>query len=240
MRILFFVMIFIGFVYKGHTQEQTLTLKSKHKKIMSLIPKDWTIVSIDKDGDLNNDGINDLAFVIKKVDSNNILTNNSVGIDSLDINPKILGIYFKNSKGCFEKKLQHNTFVFVNKDPTMEEPFQELSLTNEGLNIEFQSFYNAGSWFVNNESYTFKYIDKAFKLIKYKKSSLHRASMDFEEEMTDFIKGITLVIKETYKEDDDQKENPITKLDRINFEPKELKLLKHIEIPFMFYDFDLK
>jgi len=233
MRNIFFLIIFLG-TCKISFSQQVLELRQKNKKIEALVPENWSVIAMDKDGDLNNDGINDLVFIVKKEDSNNFITDSEIGSDSLDINPKILGVYFKDKSGCYEKKLQHDTFIFVNKEPTREEPFQSLDINNGSLKLEFQEFYNAGSWYVNNESYFFRYIEDSFTLIKYVNSSMHRASMDFKEEITDFIKGTTLVTKETFSEEDEEKENPITTSDTINFAPQKLKLLKEMKTPFLF------
>ncbi|KAA1247986.1 hypothetical protein [Aquimarina sp. RZ0] len=230
MRKIFFLIIFLA-ICKTSFGQQVLELKQKNKKIEALIPENWNVIAMDKDGDLNNDGINDLVFIAKKEDINNFITDSEIGTDSLDINPKILGVYFKDKSGCYEKKLQHNTFIFLNKEPTREEPFQSLDIINGELKLEFQEFYNAGSWYVNDEAYSFKYIEGSFKLVKYVNSSMHRASMDFKEEVTDYIKGTIFVTKETFNE---EKENPITTSDTINFAPKKLKSLKELKIPFLF------
>lgn len=235
MRNIFFLITFIGTCKIGFGQQIfELELKQKNKKIEALIPENWSVIAMDKDGDLNNDGINDLAFIVKKEDVNNFITDSEIGSDSLDVNPKILGVYFKNKSGCYEKKLQHNTFIFLNKEPTREEPFQSLEISDGELKLEFQEFYNAGSWYVNNEAYSFKYIEGLFKLIKYATTSMHRASMNFREEVTDFIKGTTLITKETFNEEDEEKENPIIESDTINFKPKKLKSLNELEVPFLF------
>ncbi|WP_299897209.1 hypothetical protein [uncultured Aquimarina sp.] len=234
MKKIFLVVISLGIIGGAFGQKQSIILKQKNKKIESLIPENWTIIAMDKNGDLNDDGIDDLVFVIKKEDVNNIIANSEIGSDSLDVNPKILGIYFKDKNGCFEKQLQHDTFVVVNNNPTMEEPFQNLEVSNGELTFKFQEFYNAGSWYVNNESYTFKYNEGLFKLIRYSNLNFHRATMESEEENTDYIKGITLITKESFSEDDDEKENPIIKSNTINFTPKKLQSLRELKVPFLF------
>ncbi len=234
MKTILYVIIFLN-IYSNMYSQEHIKLKYKDKKIENIVPHNWYIIDSTTLGDLNNDGINDLVIVIKKKDPKNVLTNSEIGNDSIDINPRILAIYFKNKNSCLKKQLQNNNFIYVNRNPTIEEPFQGISIAPEGgLQIDFQLFYNAGSWYTYNESYFFKYKNDSFELIKYSKLAVNRATMESEEEKVNFLKGETTYTTETFKEEDKDKEYPIVKSTRTTFVPEKLQLLKEVKTPFLF------
>lgn len=144
--------------------------------ISELIPKNWILIS-KAEGDLNNDGYNDLAFVIQSTYKRNIYKNKrELGSKTIDLNPRIFAIYFKDPiSGKYNLRIQKNRFILIKDSPIMEEPFEDIKINNKGvLIIYFNIWYNAGSWSTVRHIYKFKFYNNKFKLIGYDRNELIR------------------------------------------------------------------
>jgi hypothetical protein len=145
--------------------------------LTSLVPNGWKILTYSY-GDLNNDGIDDLALIIQGTDSTKIKLCDGFSVDTIDLNPRILAIYFKNSQtNKFEKQLQSDSFILIREEPAMDDPFDTIEISNDGiLKIDFHIFYNVGSWFMSRNSYKFRFQNNEFELIGYDSDEVIRNS----------------------------------------------------------------
>lgn len=151
-------------------------LNKSGNNISELIPKNWILIS-KAEGDINNDGYNDLAFVIQSTYKRNIYKNKGEpGSKTIDLNPRIFAIYFKDPiSGKYNLRIQKDRFILIKDSPIMEEPFEDMKINNKGvLIIYFNIWYNAGSWSAVRHIYKFKLYNNKFKLIGYDRNELIR------------------------------------------------------------------
>jgi hypothetical protein len=172
----------------SYSQTDLKSLKDEGSSLKNIIPNNWKILE-SKKGDLNDDGIPDLVFAIQNTDTSNIKLNKAgVGSDTLDLNPRTLGIYFGKKNGTYKKTLISKQFIILKDSPTLEEPFSGLEIDKNGtLEIDFRIFYNAGSWNMSNHRYKFKYQNKQFVLIDYQSNETNRASGKTSEYSINFL-----------------------------------------------------
>ena len=191
-----------------------------------LIPSGWKILD-NKTGDLNQDGFQDLAFVIQDTDPDAFSLNDGFGGDTLDLNPRLLEIYFGSESGVLKRVLQSDQFIIRKDSPTMDEPFAGLEITEKGiLEVQFHIWHSAGSWFTSNHTYKFRYQDNQFALIGYDWVEAHRASGDTKDYSINFLAKKMEITLGNYTED-----GPGS-VESIDFELDQLKTLESMGKPF--------
>ncbi len=213
------LLIIFTLVYlNAFSQSKKIILKEKGDAIENLIPNNWEILSTST-GDLNKDGITDLVFAIQNTDKNNIKLNDGLGRDTINLNPRILGIYFGNKNGQFIKKLQADKFILLQDSPTMDEPFDGIEILKNGvLKIDFGFWFSAGSWSMSNHSYKFKFQHEKFDLIGYESSERHRGTGATIDYSINFLTGNMNISRMTIDENNYEtikKENKKFKLDSL-------------------------
>ncbi|WP_428740481.1 hypothetical protein [Tenacibaculum sp.] len=155
-----------------------------------------------KTGDFNQDGILDIVFAIQNTDKNNIKTNNGLGFESVDLNPRVLGIYFGTKSGIFEQKLVSYDFIILCDSPTMDEPFEGFDINKKGvLTINFKFWFSAGSWMMSNHKYKFRFQNNDFVLIGYDSSEAHRASGETTDYSINFLSQKMKITKGNFSND---------------------------------------
>ncbi|WP_442588096.1 hypothetical protein ACSBL2_18805 [Pedobacter sp. AW31-3R] len=169
--------------------------------IKSFIPKGWKMISNSK-GDLNKDGIADEAIVIQNTSLKNIRTKEEgrMGDDTLNFNPRMLIVVFKNAKGKYDLAVKNIAFIPMQND-TVSACLLDPLLESEGvtidkglLKINYKYFYSCGGWEVTTDTYSFRYQNQKFELIGYDYYSMHRSS---GEESSASINFSTLKKKST-------------------------------------------
>ena len=183
---------------------------SKNNSILSeniqskndIIPSDWRLLD-SISGDLNNDGILDFVLAIQKNDSTNIILNDGFGVDTINLNPRKLAIYYGTKSGELVKKLVSDEFIILRDNPAMEEPFEGFDLSNEGvLDINFRIAYNTGSWSVSVHKYRFRFQNNQLVLIGYDLMEFHRASGETKETSINFLSKRMKIAKGTISNDE--------------------------------------
>ncbi len=212
----------------SYSQAEIIELTEKGNSLKSIIPKGWRTLATTK-GDLNKDGKEDIAFVIQNTDPSNFELNDGIGFDTIDLNPRILGIYFGEKNGGFAKKLQSNEFIIL-QGPTMDEPLDSLNITDKGLlEIQFLLWYSAGSWSMSHKIYQFKYQNNQFELVQYEHDEMHRGSGDGSYTKIDFQKKKMEIIKSEIDPETDE-EDVIKECKKIKLE--KLQTIKSLKRPF--------
>lgn len=163
-------------------QSNNLNIKKTVFKISDFVPAKWKIIAEAK-GDLNKDGLVDVALVIEKTDPKNFISNaDRLGRDILNINPRMLMVLFKQNNGKYLLAARNTGFVPSENDdesPCLADPIGEtggIEIKKGVLIVSFQYWLSCGSYGVNTNSYTFRYQDKKFALIGFDEHYYSRAS----------------------------------------------------------------
>jgi hypothetical protein len=169
---------------------QSLTypeLKQAGKTINDFVPAGWVI--LDKaSGDMNGDKLSDVALVLQHRDSITFTTIDNGDTVTVTTQPRILALLFKNPKNDgYHLVQQSNTFILPHDNPTMEDPYQSITIKEGVLNIRFQLFANIGSWEITNGEYKFRYRNKQFELIGAETYSMNRANGKYESYSYNFL-----------------------------------------------------
>ncbi len=201
-------------------------LKENGNTLKSIIPNSWNILD-SKTGDLNQDGISDLVFVIQNTDKSNIRLNNGLGNNTIDLNPRILGVYFGDKSGKFTKRLVSKDFIILRDSPTMDEPFEGISITKKGvLNINFRFWYSAGTWTMSNHKYKFRFQGNEFALIGYDSNEAHRATGETTDYSINFLSKKMKITKGNFSKDESDS------IEWKKFNLKKLMTIRTIKKPF--------
>jgi hypothetical protein len=131
-------------------------------------PHGWT-VQLQAAGDLNGDGRPDLAFVLHDTDPHNVLKSSGMGVDSMDTNPRIFGVAFRDATGDgYTLALQNSTFIPRYTEPTQDDNFGDeggLWIKRGAITLALHYFSNAGGWDAGSATFTFRYQHARFELI---------------------------------------------------------------------------
>ena len=159
-------------------------IKSNGQSIVEFIPVGWTVLD-SAYGDLNKDGLNDAAIILQLNDSI-LLVNNTE--DTVLTQPRILLLIFKNAaNNKFSLIEQSNSFILKHDNSIMDDPYQGIAIDKGILKIDFHLFYNMGSWYSTSSTYKFRYDRKQFILIGTDLSTIHRATLDYEDYSFNFL-----------------------------------------------------
>jgi hypothetical protein len=223
------IIIFLLIHSYSYSQKGTISLLEKSNSIEKLIPEKWRLLST-TNGDLNNDGISDVVFVIENTDKKNIqFSENSLGRDTINLNPRVLGIYFRQKNGKLIKKLQSDRFIILQDSPTMDEPFDGIDILENGtLKINFKFWFSAGTWSMSNHIYKFRFQNDKFELISYDANERHRGTGEETDYQVNFS-TYTMKITKTTIDDDDAK---VIEEERIDFKIDKLKSIQSLGKPF--------
>lgn len=136
-------------------------LKSNGKSAADVVPNDWE--SIFKTGDLNGDGIADLAILATPCNKEKMRTRDDGYV--YNFNQPILAIYWVDKDGDFNLYMQYDNVI-----PAREDEFisitPALDITKKGvLEITLELFASAGSWTQPTTKYLFRYQNGDFFLI---------------------------------------------------------------------------
>jgi hypothetical protein len=140
-------------------------LPTAAQTIAALTPVNWKAIDTAY-GDLNNDKLADLILVLEYHQS--VKENRAYGSADEELiqefqKPRILAIYFKNAQNKYAIALQNNNFILRSQEGgALGEPFKNLSITNNTLNLAFAGGAN-WRWKLN---YQFKYQNKDWVLIQ--------------------------------------------------------------------------
>jgi hypothetical protein len=219
--------LFLIFIFEVSSGQSFFypSIKSKGNSIHDFVPKGWTILKSTK-GDLNSDKYNDIALILQHRDSVSLIKDEDGLPDTVLTQPRILVIaFFNKATKQYDLIEQSNSFILYHDNPSMDDPFQNISIANQILQIDFSIFYNMGSWETSNNNYKFRFRDNQFKLIGADYNSTMRNSGETEDRSYNFISN---KVKITTGNIENEKQK--TRWKSLNF--KELKTFKNFMQPF--------
>jgi hypothetical protein len=132
-------------------------------------PMGWR-VELKASGDLNKDGVDDLALVIRQSDPKNVLTNAGPGVPKLNTNPRILAVAFGKADGGYDLAIQNHTLIPRTTEPNLDDYLTEgggIAIERGTLQVKLHLFASAGGWSMGTVGYTFRFQNGRFELIGY-------------------------------------------------------------------------
>jgi len=155
-----------------------------------LVPAGW-VLEAQVSGDLNGDGIPDLAFVVRQTDPRNVIDRPGMGESPFDTNPRILAVAFRSgAAGEYVLQLENHALIPRHENPSQDDPFENgIAIERGGLRVTLRLFMNAGGWNMFTATHTFRHRNGRFELIGYDRSSVHRASGETDDISVNYLVG---------------------------------------------------
>ena len=159
------------------TEEYPTDFPEQGNKMEDFVPKHWSAI-MKVDGDLNKDGLTDTALIVEQENPENISVTEYN--DTLNTNPRALLVLFKQENGTYKLAAKNDKgFIEPPKEnSSLLDPLEEgdINIKNNTLRLKFQYFFSAGSWYITNVEYVFRYQNSHFELIGVETNSFHRAT----------------------------------------------------------------
>ena len=161
----------------SETEEYPTDFPEQGNKMEDFVPKHWSAI-MKVDGDLNKDGLTDTALIVEQENPENISVTEYN--DTLNTNPRALLVLFKQENGTYKLAAKNDKgFIEPPKEnSSLLDPLGEgdINIKNNTLRLKFQYFFSAGSWYITNVEYVFRYQNSHFELIGVETNSFHRAT----------------------------------------------------------------
>jgi hypothetical protein len=161
-------------------------IKTQGTSVEQFTPVNWMIID-QANGDLNNDGLADLAVVFeykKPIDETRVYGDNSSAIIKETQKPRILAIFFKDkSTGALSLSTQNNDFILRSEEGgKLGDPLRQIAIKDQQLYLRFQG----GSEWRWELGYTFKFENKDWFLTSAINLYFNQNSGDMTERVYDF------------------------------------------------------
>lgn len=144
------------------------------------VPKGWKLETR-ASGDLNGDGLPDLALALKQTDPANLLPNRAMCRDRIDTNPRLLAVALAQRGGGYRLVAQNHTLVPRYDNSCADDWFDSNGESGGGLTLErgtvrvrLGRFMSAGGWSMGATDYIFRWQDNALRLIGFDYSNIQR------------------------------------------------------------------
>lgn len=147
-------------------------------RMAQFVPRGWKLEKQSR-GDLNGDSRADAALLLREQDSANFIHHSGFGENPLNSNPRILLVVLAEKDGGYRRVLANHSFIARRDDPTLGDPFNGVAaggmqISHGTLQIKLGRFYSAGSWSMDNPTFTFRWRDGQLKLIGYDDTTIQR------------------------------------------------------------------
>jgi hypothetical protein len=157
------------------------------------VPQGWSIEAR-ASGDLNRDGIADLALVLRQRDPKNIVEHAGLGEKPFNTNPRILAVAFRDGPaGDYILQVANHTLIPRREDPVQADPFGDenggISIERGVLSVTLQLFMTAGGWDMFTATHKFQYRNGRLELIGYDRSNVNRASGKTNDISVNYLTG---------------------------------------------------
>ncbi len=147
------------------------------------VPAGWRLET-SVTGDLDGDGRPDLAFALHMTDPANVVKNEGGFCgETLDTNPRILGVALALPGGGYRLVVQNHMLVPRRDNPCAEDWFDSEGESGSGLAIKrgnvvvtLGRFMSAGGWSMGRTIFTLRWRDNALRLIGFDVENTQRNS----------------------------------------------------------------
>ena len=141
-------------------------------------------------GDLNGDGIDDAALIMRSLDPANVIEHDGLGMHPFDTNPRLLVVGFGLPEGGYALALADHGLIPRPDNPSLADVLEDappLEIARGALRVSLRSWMSAGSWSTSTVTYTFRWQDGAFRLIGFDDLDLHRGSGEVVERSINYL-----------------------------------------------------
>jgi hypothetical protein len=121
-----------------------------------------------------------------------VLENEGLGEPHFDTNPRLLAAVLAEGK-AYRLAFSNTALIPRHDSPTMDDPFTSVESITRGFDVNLHSFANAGSWWMGNSKFRFRFQDGCFRLIGYDATSVHRASQASEATSVNYLTGAVVL-----------------------------------------------
>jgi hypothetical protein len=145
--------------------------------VEGFLPWEWRI-EFKVAGDLNGDGRDDVALVLRGMDDRNVIdARKRGGPEEFDTNPRMLMVAFANAAGGYDLALENHTLITRTTEPSGQDPLDPNGVQQGGIDIKNGTLQVTLGYFAGNMghfTYTFRFEKNAFKLIGYDSVDVER------------------------------------------------------------------
>lgn len=146
--------------------------------VEGFVPAKWRI-EVKQSGDLNSDGRDDVALVLRAIDPRNIVDmRGHGGPENYDTNPRILMVAFANAAGGYDLALENHTLIARTTEPSAQDPLDPNGVQEGGVEIKNGTLQVTLGYFGGNMghmTYTFRFEKGGFRLIGYDSVDVERS-----------------------------------------------------------------
>ena len=187
----------------------------------AFVPQGW-FIETKAAGDLNGDGLEDFALVLRDKDPKNLLTGGMYGETPFDTNPRLLAVVFADTAGgAYRLGLENHSLIPRPDNPSQEDPLSEsggVSIDHGSLKVGLYLFMSAGGWDMGVTSYRFRYEKDDFRLIGYDNYNVNRGSGRINDVSINLLTGKVVIKVGSISDDKDKttvstlKKNPVLRI----------------------------
>lgn len=189
----------------------TNSLAPSGKVISQLVPASWERTTYHC-GDMNRDGIKDLALISVPTSKENILERED-GY-RINMNKPIVAIYLGKEDGSLQLFAQDSDVIPAD-DKCMSVEDMMLEIKDNGtLHVRYQDFHSMGTSDINNFTYIYQYQKDGFYLIGEEESSFNRMSHNTETVSVNYM-----TLKRQYRTEVEEGAKPKDRWEDMESEP---------------------
>lgn len=157
----------------------------------AFLPNGWALEQ-QAMGDLNADGVEDTALIMRALDPANIVEHDGFGMNPYDTNPLMLVVGFGRPEGGYDLALADHGLIPRPDNPVMADVVGEaapMEIARGALKVSLHRWASAGSWSMSNTTYTLRWRDGAFRLIGFDDTNIHRGSGELVQRSINYLTG---------------------------------------------------
>lgn len=150
------------------------------------VPAGWEIEAR-AEGDLDRDGIGDLALVLREKNPAHIVQHDGLGENPLDTNPRMLVVALRERQGGYRLAVENHSLIPRRQNPVLEDPFDTLTIVSGVLRVKLRIWMSAGSWSASNLDFAFRLQQGGLMLIGYDHQSIQRNTGKLDEYSLNYL-----------------------------------------------------
>ena len=157
----------------------------------AFLPNGWGVEQ-QAAGDLNGDGVEDAALIMRALDPANLVEHDGFGMSPYDTNPLMLVVGFGRPEGGYDLALADHGLIPRPDNPVMADVVGEappMEIARGALKVSLHAWASAGSWSMSNTAYTLRWRDGAFRLIGFDDLNIHRGTGELVERSINYLTG---------------------------------------------------